>query len=162
MISETQAQAWGVFYPHPYKRKLMQECKSFEEACEERLNWSFHNEGDPDYFVDEITEDDRDIRMPLRKPIKDGVTLVGGQMEFPHLTAPQNKEYDIEKAQLWAHMINDGKRPTKWLTPNKKGTKVNFDFISSTEAREQAVGEFQEHLTDLNTIHGLDMKLRQA
>lgn len=157
---ETAKQKWGVFYPHSYKRELVQECDSFEDACEQRMNWSFNNEGDPDYFVDEVTEDDRDTRMPLRKPIKDEVTLVGGQIKFPHLTPPQNKEYDIEKLQMWVHMINDGKRPTKWLTPNKKGTKVNFDFISSVEARETALQEVKTYLEDLNTIHGLDMKLK--
>lgn len=157
---ETTKQTWGVFYPHSYKRELIQECETFEKACEERMNWSFNNEGDPDYFVDEVTADDREIRMPLRKPIEDGVKLVGGQMEFPHLTAPQNKEYDIEKVQLWVHMINDGKRPTRWLTPNKKGTKVNFDFISSIESREKALNELKAFLEDLNTIHGLDMKLK--
>lgn len=153
---ETTKQTWGVFYPNDYKRKLMQECESFEEACEERMNWSFNNEGDPEYFVDEVTEDDREPE----KPIRDRVKLVGGQMEFPHLTAPQNKDYDIAKAQMWVQMINGGKRPTKWLTPNKKGTKVNFDFINSNEARKLALTEFESHLEDLNTIHGLDMKLK--
>lgn len=157
---EAAKQTWGVFYPHPYKRELVQECDSFESACEQRMNWSFNNEGDPDYFVDEVTEDDRDIRMPLRKPLQDNVKLVGGQMEFPRLIPPQNKEYDIQKAQLWVHMINDGKRPTKWLTPNKKGTKVNFDFISSLEDRDAALQEVKAYLEDLNTIHGLDMKLK--
>ena len=157
---ETTKQTWGVFYPHPYKRELVQECDSFEAACEQRMNWSFNNEGDPDYFVDEVTEDDRDIRMPLRKPTKDNVKLAGGQMKFPHLTAPQDKGYDIARVQLWVDMINDGKKPTRWLTPNKKGTRVNFDFISSIEDREAALQEVKAHLEDLNTIHGMDMKLK--
>lgn len=81
-------------------------------------------------------------------------------MEFPHLTAPQNKEYDIKKAQMWAYMINDGKRPTRWFTPTKKGTKVNFDFIGSLEDREVALNEIKLFIEDLNTIHDLDMKLK--
>lgn len=152
---ETTNQTWGVFYDHPYKRELVQECKSFEHACEERMNWSFNNDGDPDYFVDEVKEDDR----KPKEPVKDTVKLVSGQMELPHLKTPQDKDYEILRAQLWVHMINDGKRPTKWLNPSKKGTKVNFDFIGSKEAREQALNEFESYLKDVNALHGLDMKL---
>lgn len=153
--AETKKESWGVFYPNPYKRKLVQECESFEEACEERMNWSFNNEGDPDYFVDEVTDEDR---APV-EPVRENITLVSGQVNFPHLTAPKDKNYEIERAQMWVHMINDGKRPTKWLNPSNGGTKVNFDYIASKEVREQAIDEFKSYLKNVNVAHGLDMNL---
>lgn len=145
----------GRFYDHPYKRELMQECKTFDEACEERMNWSFNNEGDQSYFVDEVKEEDR----KQKEGVKDEITLLNGQMNFPHLKAPLGKEYEILRAQLWVHMINDGKRPTKWLKSSKKGTKVNFEFMNTEDSKEQAFEEVKSYIADVNAIYGLNMKL---
>lgn len=154
-------QSWGVFYDHPYKRELMQECKTFDEACEERMNWSFNNEGDPNYFVDEVKEEDLESKVVSTESAKNDITLLNGQMNFPNLKAPTGKEYEVLRAQLWICMINDGKRPTKWLKATKKGTKVNFDFINSSESNEQAFKEVESHIANVNDIYGLKMTLRK-
>lgn len=155
---ENKEQTWGVFYDHPYKRELMQECKTFDEACEERMNWSFNNEGDQNYFVDEVKAEDR-----KQKDVpKDGITLLSGQMNFPNLKAPVGKDYEVLRVQLWVCMINDGKRPTKWLKATKKGTKVNFDFIDTKESNEQAFKEVKDYMADVNTIYGLKMTLNKV
>lgn len=146
-------QTWGVFYDNRYKRELIQECDSYDEAYSEKINWSFNNEGDPNYFVDEVRDDD--------KPPSNQDELVNGQMEFEHLKVPLDKEYEVEKIQMWMCMLNDKKRPTNWQ-PSATGTKVDYDYLKSKECHQGAVAELSSYIETMNEQYGLNASLKRV
>lgn len=144
-------QVWGVFYDNRYKRELIQECDTYGTALEEKINWSLNNEGDPNYFVDEVRENDR-----TPSNIEE---LINGQMEFDHLKSPLSKEYEVEKIQMWLCMLNDGKRPTEWR-PSKEGTEVDFDYLKKGETHKEAVKELSFHIDAVNEQYGMNIQLK--
>ncbi|MEK5058619.1 hypothetical protein BK126_03100 [Paenibacillus sp. FSL H7-0326] len=89
------------------------------------------------------------------------IQVVGGQMNFKHLTHKVDaKTYAQSKARMWLGMINDRMQPKKWLKPNSKGTRVNFDTIASDDALKIALAEYEVYLNQINEEFGLDYKLR--
>lgn len=87
--------------------------------------------------------------------------LMSGQMVFKNLNNNlDDREYAIVKTNMWFQMLNDGKKPTKWLKPNDKGTKVNFDFINnSQELYDAGVLELQNYINIVNKEFNLDFIL---
>lgn len=87
--------------------------------------------------------------------------LMSGQMVFKNLNNNlDDREYAIVKTNMWFQMLNDGKKPTKWLKPNDKGTKVNFDFINnSQELYDAGVSELQNYINIVNKEFNLDFIL---
>lgn len=79
------------------------------------------------------------------------VSVVGGQKHFPNMTNKySDRNYAMGKAQAWMNMLNDGMKPTRWLKPNAKGTKVNFDSIKTKEEYDEGLSELQEYLNGIN------------
>lgn len=88
--------------------------------------------------------------------------VVSGQMNYPSLTNKViGEEYAKTKVHMWLYMLNQGKKPTKWLKPNSKGTKVNFDFINSQEEYDLGLAELSAYISDINNAYGLDYELRK-
>ncbi|MEK5038998.1 hypothetical protein [Sporosarcina sp. FSL K6-3457] len=88
--------------------------------------------------------------------------VMSGQMVYKNLTAKfSDREYAIMKVNLWMHMLNDRMKPTKWLKPNKNGTKVNFDYIHSQEEYDQGLGELDVYLQEINRQFGFDFSINR-
>lgn len=79
------------------------------------------------------------------------VSLVSGQKIFKNMTNKlSEEEYAKIKAQFWMFMLNDGQKPTKWLKPNAKGTKVNFDYINDQGEYDRGLLELEVYLREIN------------
>lgn len=90
------------------------------------------------------------------------VSLVSGQKIFKNMTNKLSEvEYAKIKAQFWLFMLNDGNKPTKWLKPTAKGTKVNFDYIKGQEEYDRGLLELEVYLHEINSRFGLDYKLNK-
>lgn len=90
------------------------------------------------------------------------ISLVSGQMHYPRLNNKlPEEEYAKAKAHVWLHMLNEGQKPKKWLVANSKGTKVNFDYISSQDEYEKGLAVLEDYLSEINTHFGLDYNLRK-
>ena len=93
------------------------------------------------------------------------IKVRGGQMQYKFLT--QNlrqedpKKYEANKAVVWLKMLNDGMEPVKWLKPNKGGTKVNFNVISSQAEYEKALATLEAHIKYINQTHELNLSLNK-
>ncbi|MFJ8262697.1 hypothetical protein ACIQ4I_12210 [Rummeliibacillus sp. NPDC094406] len=101
----------------------------------------------------------------MAEKVKDNtkIQLVSGQIVFEKMTNKiDSKEYAERKAWAWLGMVNDGKKPTRWLKPNCKGTKVNFDFIQSQEEYEKVLDQIEPFLKKINRAYGLDYNLRRG
>lgn len=91
------------------------------------------------------------------------IRLIGGQMVFEKMTNKIDaKEYAQRKAWIWLEMVNDRKNPTRWLKPNSKGTKVNFDYIHSQDEFEKALDQIEPFLKEINRTYGLDYNLSRG
>lgn len=90
------------------------------------------------------------------------ITVVGGQMNFPFLT---NKlpadEYAKAKAHIWLLALNEGNKPKKWLKPNSKGTKINFETVQSQEEYDNGLEELGVFLKRINEEFGLDYSIKK-
>jgi len=93
------------------------------------------------------------------------IKVHGGQMQFKHLTLKLHREdpkkYEVNKAVVWLNMLNDLMEPVKWLKPNKSGTKVNFNAISSQEEYDKGLATLEAHVEYINKIHGLNLSLNK-
>lgn len=88
--------------------------------------------------------------------------VYGGQQEFKYLTPTLlEKDYAVLKIKCWLKMLNGNSKPTRWLKPNTKGTKVNFKTIKTKEEWNQCFEELMNHISEMNEKHGLDMKLER-
>ena len=95
------------------------------------------------------------------------VSLVSGQIIFKNMTNKLSEEEHAKyKAQFWLLMLNDGQKPTKWLKPNARGTKVNFDYISTRKNNrsdyDRGLAELEVYLREINEKFGLEYKLREG
>ena len=90
------------------------------------------------------------------------IKVLGGQMSFKYLTSllPE-KDYAVYKIRCWLNMYNDNARAKKWLKPNTKGTKVNFDAINTKEQDKEAFKELEDYISEVNEKYGLHIKLEQ-
>lgn len=93
------------------------------------------------------------------------IKVQGGQMQFNFLSLKLQhedpKQYEVNKAVVWLNMLNDLMEPVKWLKPNKNGTKVNFNSISSQEEYDKALAILEAHVEYINKVHGLDLSLNK-
>lgn len=90
------------------------------------------------------------------------ISVISGQMSFKHLTVKiTNQEYAKIKINVWMHMLNDRMKPTKWLKPNKNGTKVNFDHIKNQDEYNQGLVELDVYLQEINKDFGFDFSINQ-
>lgn len=88
------------------------------------------------------------------------VRAVSGQKHYKYMTNKSSERHlAIGKAQAWMDMINDGMRPKKWLKPNAKGMKVNFDFIKTPEQYDEALFELEAFLNEINEKHSLGISI---
>lgn len=89
------------------------------------------------------------------------ISVLGGQINYRSLT---NKlpavEYAKAKVHMWLYMLNEGKKPKKWLKANSKGTKVNFEIVNSQEEYNEGLNSLQEFINQVNEEFGLDYKLK--
>ncbi|MEV2908672.1 hypothetical protein ABNF65_08415 [Paenibacillus larvae] len=71
--------------------------------------------------------------------------------------------YDAAKAFVWLGMINQGCFPFKWLKPTKQGTKIDYVCFQNQDEAEiaatEAFGELEEHIKQVNQVHGLNIEL---
>lgn len=90
------------------------------------------------------------------------VVIEGGRLNYPSLT---NKipavEYAKAKTHLWLHMLNNGKKPVKWLKPNSKGSKVDYQVINSSIEYERGLLDLQEYINQINSEFDLDFNLKR-
>lgn len=91
----------------------------------------------------------------------ENVQLVSGKMEFSNMkkSVPE-KKYAVIKVNVWIQMLNDGKKPTKWLKPSSKGTGVHFDFIKKQEDYDNGIKELQLYIEKVNEQFDLDFSLK--
>lgn len=90
------------------------------------------------------------------------VTVVGGQIVYPSMNTKMSEEkYAKTKAHMWLFMLNEGKKPKKWLKANRNGTKVNFDMIQTQEDYDEGLKELDVYLQEINKDFGLDYKIRK-
>lgn len=88
------------------------------------------------------------------------VRVVSGQINYPRLNSSLPEiEYAKAKAHVWMHMLNEGKNPKKWLKATSKGTKVNFDYVSSQGDYEKGLVELECYLAEINVRFDLEYKL---
>lgn len=88
--------------------------------------------------------------------------LVSGQLRHPNLTNTiSEKEYAKAKVHMWLYMLNGGQRPTKWLKPNSKGTKVNFDYIYTEEDFDKGLEELESFTNEMNSKYDLVYKFKK-
>lgn len=90
------------------------------------------------------------------------IQLVSGQIVYPNMNTKLNEEeYAKAKAHMWLYMLNEGKRPKKWLKGTKSGTKVNFDFVQSQSDYDQGLDELDIYLQEINKGFDLEFDLRR-
>ena len=53
-------------------------------------------------------------------------------------------------------MLNEGKKPKRWLKPNKNGTGVHFDQLKSQDEYDLGLLELEQYLKTINEQFGLD------
>lgn len=89
------------------------------------------------------------------------VELVSGKMEFSNMKKNLNdKHYAVIKSYFWLQMLNDGKKPTKWLKPTTKGTGVHFNFIKNQEEYDAGINQLEAYIKDVNEQFNLDLNLK--
>lgn len=92
----------------------------------------------------------------------DNVSVVGGQINYPSLTSKlPAMEYAKAKVHMWLYMLNEGKNPVKWLKPNNKGTKVNFEMMKSQTDYDKGIIDLEEYIDQVNAEFDLDFKLNR-
>lgn len=90
------------------------------------------------------------------------VQVVNGQMVYEKLsTKLEPIEFAKLKAHIWLHLLNEGMKPTKWLKPTSKGSKVNWDSIKSQDGYDAGLDELQLYLNDINKEFNLDFNLKK-
>lgn len=90
------------------------------------------------------------------------VRLVSGQINYPSLTNKvTGKNFAEAKIHLWMLMLNEGKKPTKWLKTNSKGTKVNFDYIHNQEEYESGLSELSDYISEVNNLYDLEYTIKK-
>lgn len=88
--------------------------------------------------------------------------LVSGAINFPTLTTKMDeKEYAAAKVYMWMYMLNEGEVPTKWFKPNTKGTKVNFDYVSSQEEYNQGLEDLRTYIDEVNNKYDFGFKIQK-
>jgi len=88
------------------------------------------------------------------------ISVISGQINYPRLTNKLSEiEYAKAKAHVWMHMLNDGQNPKKWLKANSKGTKVNFESVSSQADYDKGLIDLECYLAEINVRFGLEYKL---
>lgn len=90
------------------------------------------------------------------------ISVISGQMGYEKMTPKLGeREYAERKAHIWLHMLNDRMKPTKWLKPNKNGTKVNFNHIKSQEDYDEGLVELDVYLREINKEYGFDFSINR-
>lgn len=85
------------------------------------------------------------------KPV---IQVVGGQTKFSTMTNQcTEKEYMVIKAFAWNKLLKDKMIPTKWLKPNKQGTKVNFNMAKNQEEYDKEVAKFKGYVAEVNELY---------
>lgn len=88
------------------------------------------------------------------------IEAVSGQKHFKNMKNKYSERHlVIGKAQAWMNMLNDGMRPTKWLKTTAKGTKVNFDFIKTSEQYDEGIIELETFLNEINEEYSLGISI---
>ncbi|WP_339161771.1 hypothetical protein [Siminovitchia sp. FSL W7-1587] len=92
-----------------------------------------------------------------------GASVIGGQINYPSLTNKlPSEEYAKAKVHIWLMMLNDGQNPVRWLKPNGKGTKVNFETLKDQSDYDEKLLLLQEYINQVNEDYGLDFKLKRT
>ncbi len=81
------------------------------------------------------------------------VEIVSGQRRFEGMTAQLLQENEGQYVQLkilnWANMVTERRvAPTKWLKPDRQGTRVNFVGLHSTEEIHKALSELSGFIAE--------------
>lgn len=88
------------------------------------------------------------------------ISLVSGEVVYPDMNSSMEEEkYAKFKVHLWLYMLNDNQRPTKWNKPNKKGTKVHFNYIKTQSEYDVGVGELKAYVDLVNKLFGLEIEI---
>lgn len=135
-VKQTENLAWGVFYHDVYKPELVGSYKTQDEAHSEMLEWRFNNEGDLNYYVDSIGEEDD--------------TESDAARHFSHLAGEVSQAYDFDKLYIWKRLINDNLQPKEWGLPTPTGTRVMLVPIVDHEQRMAAIAEIREFVKEVN------------
>jgi len=90
------------------------------------------------------------------------LTIVSGQINYPKLNSKiPEKEYAIAKVHIWLFELNKGRKPVKWLKPNKNGTKVNFEMIKTQQDYDSGLDELEVYIKRINREFGTDFSLKE-
>lgn len=93
-----------------------------------------------------------------------GVKVIGGQKNFQYLTSDllsiDEKGYELLKVKCWLKSLNEGDKPIKWLKPNKKGTKLNFELLESEVEFLIEIEKLKKYIEKMNKQLGTDWKIK--
>jgi hypothetical protein len=88
------------------------------------------------------------------------VMIIGGQKCFKLLSNRlTEKQYAACKVNAWFKMITKAEWPTKWLKPNKDGTRVNFKAMNGEDDYNKALDEIKSYISEINEKYGFDYKI---
>ena len=89
--------------------------------------------------------------------------VIGGKMSFPKLTMKLYKDdpaqYSLRKANVWMNMLNELKRPSKFLKPTRRGTRVEYDYIREQKDYDSGLKMLTEYVDEINRTFDLGIKI---
>jgi hypothetical protein len=94
-----------------------------------------------------------------------GVRLIGTKIVYKHLTLKtlkeDPKEYAIQKLLVWNKMLSDQLKPTKWNRPNKNGTGVTSEMLTSINDIKIAFDELGRYIQFVNKEYQTEYALNK-
>ncbi|MCP6683228.1 hypothetical protein [Bacillus nakamurai] len=94
---------------------------------------------------------------------KPRMQVIGGEMSFPKLTMKVYKDdpaqYSARIANVWINMLNELKRPSKFLKPTRRGTRVEYDYIREQKDYDSGLKMLTEYVHEINQKFDLGIKI---
>lgn len=94
------------------------------------------------------------------------VEVIGGQIQQEHMTKEifvnMPRVYDLMKGAMWLIMLQEGKKPTRWLKPTSKGTRITFKKFDSVEEFEQEVKEAKKFIEYIKSLEGINYDTKRT
>ncbi|KAF6547831.1 MULTISPECIES: hypothetical protein [unclassified Bacillus (in: firmicutes)] len=89
--------------------------------------------------------------------------VISGKMSFPKLTMKLYKDdpaqYSMRIANVWMNMLNELKRPSKFLKPTRRGTQVEYDYIREQKDYDSGLKMLTEYVDEINRTFDLGIKI---
>lgn len=63
------------------------------------------------------------------------------------------KKYEYKKVKMWERILHQNLHPTKWMQPNKNGTGIHFEMMTTLEQVCQAQQELKEYVDQIKETY---------